>query len=272
MGRFKIGILENVLNADWDDVFPLAKALGYDGIELGIRGENYRDTELWMEGGLDALAHRSEESGIPIFSICLHTFWTYTFADPNVANRCTAKQIAFHVINACKTLGVRTILIPVTNPLELSLEEAAHRWTYETRAIAADAAKHEVHIGLENVGRSHIVTGEQVLEMIEAVDNPFVGAYFDIGNAKMLGSDPVADIHTLKDRIVQVHIKDPRKDRTPCYLGDGDIDLEGCLKALTEVGYRGPLIFETPALNDPTATAKRNLMALSALTEAVGAT
>ncbi len=268
MGRFQIGILEDVLKADWGDVFPLAKGLGYDGVELGIRGDDYRDTELWTEGGIDTLARRSEESGMPIFSICLHTFWKYTFADPDVANRSTAKQIVFHTINACKTLGVRAILIPVTNPLGLSSEEAAHRWTYETRGIAADAAKQEVYIGLENVGRSHVVTGEQVLRLIEAVDNPFVGAYFDVGNAKMLGSDPIADIHTLKDRIVQVHIKDPRKDRTPCYVGEGDIDLEGCLKALAEVDYSGPLVFETPALDDPTATAERNLKRLNALIEA----
>lgn len=269
MGRFTIGTLEEVLKTDWRGVFPLAKSIGFDGVELGIREDNYRASELWTEGGLEALAERSEEHGVPIFSICLHTFWKYTFADPDVSNRTTAKDIVFHTLNACKALGAKTILIPVTNPLGLSLEEAAHRWTYETRAIAAEAAKHEITLALENVGRSHVVTGEQILELVEAIDNPFVGVYFDVGNAKTLGSDPVADIHVLKDRIAQVHIKDPRKDRTPCYVGEGDIDLEGCLKALVEVDYSGPLVFETPALDDPGATAARNLKTLKELVGAV---
>lgn len=270
MNRFKFGILEDVLQSDWIDVFPNAKALGYDGVELGIRGNTYRASELWTEEGIEALGQRADSAGIPIFSLCLHTFWQYSFADPDVANRFMAKQIAFHAINACKALGIGTILIPVTNPLALSADEAAHRWAYECRAVAAQAAGMAIYIGLENVGRSHVVTGEQMRELIEAVDNPYVGAYFDVGNAQMLGSNPVADIHCLGDRIVQVHIKDPRKDRTPCYVGEGDVDLTGCLKALAEVDYRGPLVFETPPLEDAASTAERNLRTMKSLAESAG--
>lgn len=267
MNRFKFGILEDVLQSNWEDVFPKAKALGYDGVELGIRGNTYRASDLWIEGGIEALGQRVESAGIPIFSLCLHTFWQYSFADPDVANRYMAKQIAFHAIHACKALGIGTILIPVTNPLALPADEAAHRWAYESRAVAAHAAGMGITIGLENVGRSHVVTGEQLRELIEAVDNPYVGAYFDVGNAQMLGSNSVADIHCLGDRIVQVHIKDPRKDRTPCYVGEGEIDLEGCVKALAEVEYSGPLVFETPPLDDAVSTAERNLRTLKSLVE-----
>ena len=267
MSRFKFGILEDVLQSDWLDVFPKAKALGYDGIELGIRGNTYRDSDLWSEAGIDALGQRAESADVPIFSVCLHTFWQYSFADPDVASRFMAKQIVFQAIHACKVLDIKTILIPVTNPLALPPREAAHRWTYETRAVASQAAGMGIRIGLENVGRSHVVTGEHMRELIEAVDNPYVGAYFDVGNAQMLGSNSVADIHCLGDRILQVHIKDPRKDRTPCYVGEGDIDLEGCLRALAEVGYKGPLVFETPPLDDAVSTAERNLRTLKSLVE-----
>ena len=267
MNRFKFGILEDVLQSDWVDVFPKAKALGYDGVELGVRGNTYRTSDLWNEEGIEALGQRAESAGVPIFSVCLHTFWHYSFADPDVANRFMAKQIVFQAIHACTVLDVKTILIPVTNPMALPPIEAAHRWAYETRAVASQAAGMGIHIGLENVGRSHILTGEQLRELVEAVHNPYVGAYFDVGNAQMLGSNSVADIHCLGDRIVQVHIKDPRKDRTPCYVGEGDIDLEGCLKALAEVGYRGPLVFETPPMEDAVSTAERNLRTLKSLVE-----
>ena len=267
MSRFKFGILEDVLQSDWVDVFPKAKALGYDGVELGVRGNTYRASDLWNEEGIDTLGQRAESAGVPIFSVCLHTFWHYSFADPDVANRFMAKQIVFQAIHACKVLDIRTILIPVTNPLALPPHEAAHRWTYETRAVASQAAGMGIQIGLENVGRSHVVTGEHMRELIEAVDNPYVGAYFDVGNAQMLGSNSVADIHCLGDRILQVHVKDPRKDRTPCYVGEGDIDLEGCLRALAEVGYKGPLVFETPPMEDAVSTAERNLRTLKSLVE-----
>lgn len=270
MARFRIGILEDVLKADWVEVFPAAKALGYDGLELGIRGDTYRDSELWTDEGVEALAARSADSGVPILSVCCHTFWQYTFADGDVANRTTAKQIVHRVLQACHRLGVGAILIPVTNPHGLPAEEAGRRWAYETRGIAAEAQRLGVRIGLENVGRSHVITGEQMLDLIQAVDSPAVGAYFDVGNAQMLGSDSVQDIHTLREHLVQVHIKDPRKDRKPCYLGEGDIDLAACLKALVEVDYSGPLVFETPGMEDPRATARRNLQTLRDLIDSVG--
>ena len=117
MDRFKFGILEDVIQSDWVNVFPRAKALGYDGVELGVRASTYRASDLWSDDNIEALGQRAESAGVPVFSVCLHTFWHFTFADPDVANRFMAKQIVFQAIHACNVLGIGTILIPVTNPL-----------------------------------------------------------------------------------------------------------------------------------------------------------
>jgi len=267
MAQFKIGTLESVLRADWKDVFPRAPSLGFDCVELGVRADTYRDTELWREGGIDAIKERMKRSRIPVASICLHTFWTYTFADSDVANRTTAKQILFHTYDICQALGASTILVPVTNPNKLEQEEAAERWTTEIRAVAAGAEAAGVRIALEVVGGSHAITGDDMNSLLAAIDSPAVGAYFDFGNSKMLGSDPVADIGIQGDRIYQVHVKDPKQSRTPCLLGEGDVDLAGCLKALIDVDYSGPLVFETPTLSDARDTASRNLATLRGLIE-----
>lgn len=79
MGRFTIGSLESVLKTNWVDLFPVARSLGFDCVELGVRGDDYLWTELWTAEGLRALKDRSEQAHIPIASICLHTFWKYTF-------------------------------------------------------------------------------------------------------------------------------------------------------------------------------------------------
>jgi len=269
MSRFNVGTLESVLRSDWVDVFPRARSLGFDAVELGIRGDDYRSTEVWLEGGLDALKERSTQSKMPIASFCLHTFWTYSFADANISNRTTAKQILFHTLQVCKELGAGTILVPVTNPNGLPTKQARERWTSEIRASAPDAESAGVGIALEVVGESPVITGEEMKTLLEAIDSPAVGAYFDFGNAKMLGSDPISDIRVLGNHIFQVHVKDPRLDRTPCVLGDGDVDLEACLKALVEIDYSGPLVFETPPLNDARATAAQNLQTLRSLIEKI---
>ncbi len=271
MGRFTIGTLESVLKTDWVDVFPVARSIGFECVELGVRGDDYLRTELWSPEGLDALKARSDRANVPIASVCLHTFWKYTFADGNVAHRTTAKQIAFQAFNACRALDAGVILVPLTNPYRLSSEQAAHRWSLETRAIADGAGRAGIKIALEVVGGSHVIGGDEVMELLAAIDHPFVGVYFDFGNAMTLGSDPVKDIGILGERILQVHVKDPKRDRSPCYLGEGDVDLAGCLKALVDIDYSGPLVFETPTLSNARDTAERNLKTLRKFIEEAGA-
>lgn len=160
-GRFTIGTLESVLKTNWVDLFPVARSLGFDFVELGLRGDDYTWTDLWSDEGLDALKLRSERANIPIASICLHTFWKYAFADNGVSRRTTTKQIAFRTFEACRSIGGRVILVPLTNPNQLTVEATANRWTYETRAIADKTAKANVRIALEVVGGSHAVKGKK---------------------------------------------------------------------------------------------------------------
>ena len=262
-GPYKIGTLEDVIKKDWAQVFDAAKGLGFDGVELGVRGDTYIQTELWSAEGRQALAARASRTGVEIASICLHTFWKYSFADENVAHRTTAKDIVIHALKSATELGARTILIPVTNPNQLPPEQAHARWVEETKAVAYEARKHEVMLALELVGRSHAKTGQDILSLIEAVGSPKVGAYFDCGNSLSLGGDPVQDIHLLKDRIAQVHIKDPGGQ----LLGQGRADLKGCIDALKAVGYRGYFVFETPSTDDPDGAARHNLRYLKNLLE-----
>ncbi len=252
---YRIGTLEDVIKRDWTQVFDAAKALGFDGVELGVRGDTYIWTELWDANGRKALMERSRRTGVEIASICLHTFWKISFADTDVAHRTTAKDIVLHTLKAATELGARAILIPVTNPNQLPPEQAHAYWVEETKAVAYEAQRHEVRIGLELVGRSHAKTGQDILNLIEAVGSPKVGAYFDCGNSKSLGGDPVQDIHLLKDRIVQVHVKDPGGN----LLGQGRVDLKGCIEALKGVDYRGYFVFETPSTDDPDAAARHNI-------------
>ena len=122
--QYKIGALDDVIRRDWTEVFDAAKAIGFDGVELGVRADDYIRTELWTAEGLKGLKERSAQSGVEVASICLHAFWRFSFADRNVAHRTTAKDIVLRSLDAAAELGARTILIPVTNPNGLDPEEA----------------------------------------------------------------------------------------------------------------------------------------------------
>jgi hexulose-6-phosphate isomerase len=224
-------------------------------VELGVRGDSYPGTELWSADGIAALSNRSRSAGVEIASICLHTFWTFSFADPDAAHRSTARNIVLQALGAAKELGARAILIPVTNPAQLPPEQAHAYWVEEMKAVSREAREAGVTLALELVGRSHAKTGQDILTLIEAVGSPGVGAYLDWGNSLSLGGDPLRDIRLLGSRIAQVHVKDPGGT----LLGQGKVDMKACVEALKAVGYRGYFVLETPATDDPDAAARHNL-------------
>ena len=96
-----------------------------------------------------------------------------------------------------------------------------------------------------------------------------VGLCLDTGHLLLGRGEPITAIREWADRINHVHLKDARLDRLEeivaeaapvqeiwrrkafCALGDGDIDIEGVLGALAEIGYSGWLVVEQDVLPDP---------------------
>jgi inosose dehydratase len=106
---------------------------------------------------------------------------------------------------------------------------------------------------------------ERLLELSD------VGLCLDTGHLLLGRGDPITAIRDWAGRINHVHLKDARSDRLEeivaevapveeiwrrrafCALGDGDIDIEAVLVALSEIKYSGWLVVEQDVLPDPTS-------------------
>ena len=104
---------------------------------------------------------------------------------------------------------------------------------------------------------------EKLLELTE------IGLCLDTGHLLLGGGDPVVAMREWRSRINHLHVKDARRDvvaqiirevapvseiwkrKAFCRLGDGDLDVDGVLKAVREGGYDGWLVVEQDVLPDP---------------------
>jgi inosose dehydratase len=104
---------------------------------------------------------------------------------------------------------------------------------------------------------------ERLLELSD------VGLCLDTGHLLLGRGDPITAIRDWAGRINHVHLKDARLDRLEeivaeaapveeiwrrqafCALGDGDINVEQVLAALSEIDYSGWLVVEQDVLPDP---------------------
>lgn len=123
----------------------------------------------------------------------------------------------------------------------------------EFRADAVAVLKHHgVRLGLENHPEK---TPAEVLAQIGDGGDGYVGTAVDTGWWATQGYSAPAAIRELKDHLLAVHLKDVKAAgaHQTCRLGDGVAEIEACVRALQEIGYRGALGIEHEPENfDPT--------------------
>lgn len=252
----KIGIRNGSMGfPEMADLFEQAAQIGFDGVELDIRAD-YEEEPVLTDEGREEIRRLSADTGVEVPTLCIGALWKYSPAATDEELLRTARHLLRASIEAAADLGCGWILVPVTPAEEeLSHEECRARWIREMKAVAPLAEEAGVILCLENVGRGCGRSAEDLAALVEGVGSPNVLTYYDIGNACAFGHDAVEEIRMLAERIGVVHVKDREAD----LLGQGIVDIPGCVDVLREVGYDGWLILETPATDDPLEAGNYNL-------------
>lgn len=252
----KIGIRNGSMGfPGMEDLFEQAAEIGFDGVELDIRAD-WQDEPVISEEGRAEIKRLSEETGVGVPSLCIGALWQYSPAATDQETLDTSREIIAAAIEAAADLGARWILMPVTpSDEEISHEQCQARWIDEMQKAAPMAEAAGVVLCLENVGRGCGKSAEDLLALVGGIDSPVVKTYYDPGNACAFGHDAVAEIRALAEVIGVVHIKDREAD----LLGEGIVDIPGCVDTLRDVGYDGWLILETPPTDDPITAGNYNL-------------
>ena len=116
------------------------------------------------------------------------------------------------------------------------------------RKLIPTAEKTGVVIALENVWNNLWVKPDIAANFIASFDNPWVRAYFDIGNHVKYAPSPDW-IRALGKLIVKCHVKDFKLNPDGhggsfCNIRDGSVDWPAVRAALDEIGYNGWLSIE----------------------------
>ncbi len=149
----------------------------------------------------------------------------------------------------------------------LGFDEAG--WARFADGVARAAARCRER-GYEPTFHHHTATFiEARWEIERLLDLTDVGLCLDTGHLLLGRGDPVTALREWGSRINHVHLKDARLDvleaivaegapveaiwrrRAFCRLGDGDVDIDGVLSGLRELGYQGWLVVEQDIIPSP---------------------
>ncbi len=212
--------------------FQLAKDVGFEGISL------FAPDRFDVKETIEA----REKTGLEIHNVNNAVHWKQRLSDPDPKVRAESLAATMDTIRFAHAVGASSILQvvgKVTDPENENHDQVWQRSMTELRKAIPLAARLGVRILCENVGNGFCADPQQWNAYLDEFANPWVGAFFDIGNHHRYGG---ADrwIRELGTRIVKLDVKghDSKAEKN-CNILEGDIDWAAVRKELAAIDFTG---------------------------------
>ncbi|MBD3181805.1 TIM barrel protein [Candidatus Poribacteria bacterium] len=234
----KKGICIGSVPGDLEEKFRLAKAAGFDGVEI-----NTVDTDEESE----KLKELADKNGLEIPSIMNSAHWQFPMSDPDSEVRAKSVDGMMKSLSSASIVGADTVLlVPGVVNENVCYEDAYETSQKEIKNLARDAEDREVFIAIENVWNKFLLSPIEFANYVDEIDSDYVAAYFDVGNILLYGY-PQHWIRTLGSRIKKVHVKGFKVGpKSFTYLLDSDINWAEVMKAFHDINYDGYITAEMP--------------------------
>ncbi len=247
MKKYAIGLYEKAMRKtlDWRAMLLCAKECGYDFVEISIDETDARLSRLdWTRAERQALVALTEETGVPIRSMCLSGHRKYPLGASDPAVRARGMEIMEKALMLADDLGIRIIQLAGYDVYyEEGTTESEKLFRENLCKATCMAEARGILMGFETMETEFMNTVEKSMRYVDEVNSPYLGVYPDAGNltnaAKTYGTDVLADLERGRGHIVALHLKEtvPGVFREVPYL-TGHVDFEGIIAKAWDMGVR----------------------------------
>lgn len=223
----------------------VARDAGYDGVELAFEAPKSGPLSLEItEREAAAIRETASRHGLELPStMCGVAVGQEPVLHPDPMIRQRAVENLGRALLRTQWLGGSVVLL---HPGQLKPEtryDDAWLWTRDAlRACIPAVERTGVILAIENVWNKFLLTPLEMQRMVDEVNHPLIGAYFDVGNCIIFGYAEQW-VAVLGARIKKVHVKDFRREGSGgtiqgfCQLLDGDADYPKVMAELRRIGY-----------------------------------
>ena len=231
----------------WQDEFNIASNIGINYIELISEVQHNQENPIWTDNGIKKIKKLVKDNDLTLHTLCNDFIVEHSFLLEDVI------QQNINLLSQGKKLGVEKYIMPFFESSELTIDNMKE-YIDPIRRVAKVANDGNILLCLET-----ILTGQELIELLNLIKMPNVKAVYDTGNRVAFGHDLSSDIRLLSDNIAHVHIKDKNKNNENVLLGTGLVDFDSVFYALNDINYSGAYTFETTRGRNPIETAKFNM-------------
>lgn len=243
-----LGIYEKAMPASlaWSEKLAMAKAAGYDFVEISIDESDQRLKRLdWSVSQRTELRDEILKSGILLTSMCLSGLRRFPLGSKNDQMRQRSLDILKKSIDFALDTGVKIILVPGYDVFYEESDKGTEERFIDSLFKAKDWASWAcVMLALENTDK-YITSLKQARKIIDHVNSTWFKLYGDIGNLVAAELDPFAELEWGRGHLAGIHLKDalPGKMRRIPF-GEGTVPFIEIFQKLSEIKFSGPVMLE----------------------------
>ena len=245
------GCLQWFPQSSWQEEFSTASKIGVNYIELIAEVQHNAENPIWTDSGIREIRHLVKDNGLTLHALCNDYIVEHSFLEKEVV------QQNIDLLEQGRKLGIEKYIMPFFESSELSINNM-QEYIEPLKKVAKAAYNGGIVVCLET-----ILTGKELIELLQLIDLPNVKVVYDTGNRVAFGHNLASDIRLLGSAIAHVHIKDKNSNNENVLLGTGLVNFESVFFALNDINYNGPYTFETTRGSDPINTAKYNMSLVS---------
>jgi hexulose-6-phosphate isomerase len=205
------------------------KELGFDGIEGSAPGLQ-----------VEPMKQACQKIDLPMHGVVYNKHWKVRLSDPDPKVREESRKGLAQAMKDSKGVGGTSVLLV---PGRVKGEKETHKQVWsrsieQIRKLIPLAKELQVHILIETVWNGFCYKPEEFRDYIDAIDSPWVKAYYDIGNMQKFAPSHEW-IRILGKRTLKLDVKDWGSKNGFCPLGQGDVDWKKVRNELEKIEFTG---------------------------------
>ena len=229
-----------------DVSIPYLAQLGFDGIELTVIPGYTTDLSILTSRQRQQIQQLLHQHQLTLSAVSAHTSLMNPEPKLHLANMERLK-VAVDLAVELQTGSSRPVVntTPGGRPDQWSVDK--QQLIDRLGELIDYATEFQVIIALEPHIGVMIETPEQICELIETVNSPYLRANFDISHFEILGLPMSETIPLMVPKTAHTHVKDQRGLHPNFEFlipGEGDFDYVAYLQTMSEYGYQGFITVE----------------------------